>query len=97
MNNRDEYVAKLKAQLDQWNAGIAGWEAKAQGAQAEARAEYEKRLVALREQRENAMYQMKLLQAAAGEAWVDMIRGTDEAWARMREAIEKAGSHFHPK
>ena len=36
MNNRDEYVGKMKAQLDQWNADIATWEAKAQGAQAEA-------------------------------------------------------------
>lgn len=97
MNNRDEYVAKMKAQLDQWNADIAGWEVKAQGAQAEARAEYEKRLEALRQHREQAMYQMKLLQSAAGEAWLEMMRGTEEAWTRMREAIEKASSHFRPK
>jgi len=97
MNNRDEYVGKMKAQLDQWNADITGWEAKAQGAQAGARAEYEKRLEALRQHRERAMYQMKLLQSAAGEAWLEMMRGTDEAWARMREAIEKASSHFRPK
>ena len=97
MNNRDEYVAKMKAQLDQWNADIATWEAKAQDAQAEARAEYEKRLEALRQHREQAMYQMKLLQSAAGEAWLEMMRGTEEAWTRMREAIEKANSHFRPK
>ena len=97
MNSRDEYVQKMKAQLDQWNADIVKWEGKAQGIQAEARVEYDKRLEALRQQREQAMYQMKLLQAAAGEAWVDMMRGTDEAWARMREAVDKAGSHFRGK
>jgi len=97
MSSRDEYVEKMKTQLDQWNADIAKWEAKSHEAQAEARAEYDKRLEALKQQREQAMYQMKLLQAAAGEAWVEMMRGTDEAWARMREAFDKASSHFRVK
>jgi hypothetical protein len=97
MSNRDEYVEKMKAQLDQWNADIAKWETKAQAAQVEARAEYDKRLEAVRQQREQAMYQMKLLQGAAGEAWVEMMRGTDEAWARMREAFDKASAHFRAK
>lgn len=97
MNNRDEYVQKMKTQLDQWNADIAKWEAKAQGAQADARVELDKRLEALKQQREQAMYQLKLLQGAAGEAWLEMMRGTDEAWARMREAFDKASSHFRAK
>jgi len=37
MSKRDEYVEKLKAQLDQWNTEVAKWEAKAQKAQAGAR------------------------------------------------------------
>ena len=97
MSKRDEYVEKMKLQLDRWNADITQWEAKALVAQSEARAEYDKRLEALRQEREKAMYQMKLLQSAAGEAWVEMVRGTDEAWARMREAIDKAGAHFRAK
>ena len=97
MTNRDEYVEKMKIQFDQWNADIAKWEAKAQGVQAEARVEYDKRLEALKQHRDQAMVQMKLLQVAAGEAWVEMMRGTDEAWARMREAFDKASSHFRVK
>jgi hypothetical protein len=97
MSKRDDYVDTLKAQLDQWNADIAKWEAKSHEAQAEARTEYDKRLEALRQQREQAMYQMRLLQAAAGDAWMDLMKGTDEAWARMREAIDKASSHFRAK
>jgi len=38
MEKRDEYVEKMKAQLDQWNAEIVKWEARASQAQAEARA-----------------------------------------------------------
>jgi len=97
MSSRDEYVEKMKAQLDQWNAEIGKWEVKARETQAEARADLDKRIEAVRQQREQAMYQMKLLQGAAGEAWVEMMRGTDEAWARMREAFEKASSHFRAK
>jgi hypothetical protein len=97
MSQRDEYVGKMKAQLDHWNAEMAKWEAKAGEAQAGARAEYERHLKTLRDQREQAAYQLNLLQSAAGSAWVDMARGVDEAWERMREAFEKAASHFPRK
>ena len=95
MSKRDEYVEKLKGQLDQWNAEVAKWEAKAQNAQAGARAEYDKHLNELRRQRDQALEQMKRLQAATGDAWVDLVRGADEAWAKMREALEKSRSHFN--
>lgn len=97
MSTRDEYVEKMKQQLDHWNAEIAKWEAKAGETQASARAEYDRHLETLRQHREQAMYQMKLMQAAAGDAWTELVRGTDEAWARMREAFDKASSHFRPK
>jgi hypothetical protein len=31
---------------------------------------------------------------SAGEAWQELTQGADEAWAKMREALEKASSHF---
>jgi multidrug resistance efflux pump len=95
MSKRDEYVEKLKAQLDQWNTEVAKWEAKAQKAQAGARVEYEKQLKEVRRQRDQALEQMKRVQAATGDAWVDLVRGADEAWAKMRESLEKARSHFN--
>jgi multidrug resistance efflux pump len=95
MSKRDEYVDKLKAQLDQWNTEVAKWEAKAQKAQANARIEYDKHLKEVRRQRDQALKQMKKVQAATGDAWVDLVRGADEAWAKMRESLEKARSHFN--
>lgn len=97
MTQRDEYVAKLKAQLDRWNADMAKWEAKARGAQAGARAEYERQLAELRGHRDQGFYQLALLQSAAGDAWTDLIRGTDEAWTRMRRAFDEAAGHFQKK
>jgi uncharacterized protein YjbJ (UPF0337 family) len=95
MSKRDEYVDKLKAQLDQWNTEVTKWEGKAQKAKADARVEYEKQLTEVRRQRDQALEQMKRVQAATGDAWVDLVRGADEAWAKMREALEKARSHFN--
>ncbi|HKA39665.1 MAG TPA: hypothetical protein VKD25_07850 [Burkholderiales bacterium] len=94
MTQRDEYVEKLKKQLDDWNAEAAKWEAKAKAAQAGMRADYEKQLAAFRRQRDQALEQMRQVQASSGEAWQDLVRGTDDAWARMREAVEKARSQF---
>ena len=92
--NRDEYVEKLKGQLDQWNAESARWEAKARVAQAEAKAEYDRQIEALNARREEAMYQMKLLQNASADAWKDVMQGAEEAWKRMQEAVSAARSHF---
>ncbi len=97
MMHRDEYVQKLKAQLDQWNTEVRKWEEKAKTAQAGMAAEYQKQLESLRSRREEALYQMKLMQNASADAWSDLMRGTDEAWKNMREAFDKARSHFDKK
>jgi len=94
MAKRDEYVEKLKSQLDQWNAEVAKWEAKAKVAQAGARTEYEKQLEAFRRQRDQATEHLRRVQSASGEAWLELVHGADEAWASMRKAFEKARSQF---
>jgi len=40
MNKREQYIEKLKAQLDEWNAEVAKWEAKTRSAQAVDRKEH---------------------------------------------------------
>lgn len=97
MMNRDEYVQKLKTQLDQWNAEAKTWEAKAKEGQVHMKAEYEKQLAALNSRRDETLYQMKLLQGASADAWQDMMRGTDAALKSMQEAFNKARSHFEKK
>lgn len=97
MINRDEYVQKLKSQLDQWNAEAAKWEAKAKDAQATMKQEYEKQLGMLDSRRDEALYQLRLLQGASNDAWQDMMRGADQAWKNMHEAFNRARSHFEKK
>ena len=94
MANRDEYVEKLKARLDEWNAELARWEAKAKVAETDARLDFQRHIDALRQQRDGAISQLKNVQTAAGDAWLEMARGADHAWEQMRDAFDKARSHF---
>lgn len=95
--NRDAYVQKMKEQLDHWNAEAAKWEAKAKDAQASMKAEYEKQLNLLHSRRDEAMYQLKLMQGASTDAWQDMMKGADQAVKSMQEAFNRARSHFEKK
>ena len=97
MSSREEYVQKMKAQLDQWNTEVAKWEEKSKSAQAGMKTEYEKQLESFRSRRDEAMYQIKLVQAASTEAWIDMMKGADAAWKAMGEAFLNARSHFEKK
>lgn len=97
MTKREEYVDKMKSQLDQWNAEAARWEEKVKHAEADMKAGYERQLEAVRARRDEAMYNMRQLQAASTDAWMDMMRGVDEAWKRMGEAVSQARSHFEKK
>ena len=97
MSSREEYVQKLKAQLDQWNAEVAKWEEKTRAAQTDMKAEYEKQLESFRSRRDEAMYQLHQVQVATTEAWMDMVKGADAAWRAMGEAFVRARSHFEKK
>jgi hypothetical protein len=84
--NRDEYVAKLKAQIDDWNAQAAKWEAHSA-----------QQLEQYRARRDAAMGELKRLQGASTDAWKDMMQGADAALKSMREAFERARREFEKK
>ena len=94
---RDEYVAKLKSQNDDWNAEAARWEAQAKDAQAGMQVEYQRQLAQFRTRRDAAMTEMRRLQNASADAWKDMMQGTDSAFKSMQAAFEKARSEFQKK
>ncbi len=94
MSTRNEYIEQLKQNLDRWNDEFAQLEAKAKVARTDLQIEYQMQLEALKVHREEASAKLKELQASGGEAWKELSAGADSAWAAMREAFEKASSHF---
>jgi len=91
---RDAHVAKLKAQLDEWNAEIAGFEAKARQAGAEARLEYQRHLSELRRRYDEANAKLKELQEESEGAWEKLKEGVESSWDALRQGVEKARASF---
>ena len=86
MISRDDYVSKLKAQIDQWNAQAAKWEAA--GA---------KNVEQFRARRDEALAELRRVQSASANAWRDMMRGADSALKGVQEAFDKARKQFDKK
>ncbi|HXM80453.1 MAG TPA: hypothetical protein VN929_00855 [Burkholderiales bacterium] len=93
MVNREEYVQKLKQQIEQWNAQMTQWEAMGRDAQNR----YMKQLEEFRERRDEAMAELRRMQSASVDAWADMMKGTEAAFKSMQEAFENARKKFEKK
>ncbi len=92
--NKDAYVEKLKAQLDEWNADLDKLEAKARGAKADAQIKHEEQLASLRQHRDQAKQKLNEIQLSAGGAWEHLKQGAEDAWTRLKDAVTKAKSQF---
>ena len=94
---RDEYVEKLKSQIDRWNGEAAKLEARAREAQMSAKARYEKQLEQFRRRRGDALKEVQRIQVASVDAWKELARGADAALKSMQEAFDKARASFDRK
>ncbi len=94
MSSRDEFVAKLKVQLDSWNAQIDELEAKAAQASGDTRAKYEEQVDVLRDRQEEARDKLGEIRAASEGAWEELRAGAEDAWSRTKDAISAARDQF---
>ncbi len=94
MSAKDEFVRKMHAQLDRWNAEIDVLAAKARVAEAEARADFEEQLEDLRRERDKARQKLEALDAASEGAWQDLKNGVEQAWDSVTQAVHSATSRF---
>ena len=69
MSTRDDYIAKMKQQLDELAAQMSRLEAKAQEAKADARDKYREELAKLRQQSKLAKGKLNDLKAAGEDKW----------------------------
>ncbi len=94
MSDRDAYVEKMKANIDEWNAEIDKLQASAKEAQADAKIEYEKQLAVLRKQRDEGQAKMKEAHQASDDAWDDMSKGFQAAWDNISNSFQSAMKRF---
>lgn len=93
-DKRKAYEEKLAAQLEEWNAQVALFKAKADKATAEAKIEYYKTIDALQRKEEEARTKLQGLKAAGDEAWEDLKAGAENAWTEIKTAFHSAASKF---
>jgi len=94
MGMRDDYIKKLQARLDEWNAEIDKLQAKLKSAEADAQAEYREQIEKLEQERSRAQERLKELQQASEDTWQDLKAGAENAWDSMDQAIKSAMSRF---
>lgn len=94
MSKRSEYVEKMKATLDKWNADIDKLEAQAKIAQTDIKVEFHQQIDALKKQRDEAKAKLKMLESASDEAWEDIKAGFETSWTSMNSALKSAFSRF---
>lgn len=85
MPTRDEYVAKMKQQLDDLNAQIGELEAKAKAGSQELGKKYEEQVAHMREMSAAAMQKMEEIRGAGEDKW--------EALVAEGEKVHKAFMH----
>ena len=94
MTDREEYVEKAKARIDQWNAEIDKMQARMREAEADARIQYQKNLEEMRAQRNQAEEELSKMQKASDQAWDDLQAGFDKSWGEIQSAFRSAMSRF---
>jgi len=94
MAEKDAYVQKMQAKLDEWNAEIDKLKAKAAQAEADSRIEYQKQIQDLQERRQGAENKLAQVRQAGEGAWQDLKTGAQSAWDAMEDALKSARSRF---
>ena len=95
--NREEYVERMKKQIDEWNAKLADWQTEVQKAQANVKVQYEAQIKALEKQRDEAVKRLNETRDASQAAWTEVSKGAESAWKSMQSSFEKAWGEFHKK
>lgn len=94
LTSRDEYIAKMKVQLDEWNASITALEEKGHEIKEEFRVKYEEQLAALRAKREAGEKKLEEMEAATESTWEQVKLETDNVWEAFKDSYRAFTAHF---
>ena len=94
MTTRDAYVEKIKAKIDELDAKIDGLDAKVRAATADIKIKYEAQIAEMRGKRDKARQKLQEINQAKEGAWEEMKDGMGKAIDALKEAFDKAKSHF---
>jgi len=73
MSKRDEYISKMKHQLDELNKQLQELEAKGEAAQAEFREKHAEQITQLRQHYDAALAKMNEIRSASEDKWESLV------------------------
>lgn len=91
LGKRDEYLEKMKTQLDEWNVKLNTLEEKASTT---IKDKYGDEIELITQKRDAAKLKLAEIQKASGGAWKELKFGMDEAWTSLKESFDKARDKF---
>lgn len=94
MEEKTAYQDKYEAKLKEWKAKITQLEAKAEGAKADAKIEYQEQIKLLKEKEKAARSKLEEIKKSGSGAWKDLKSGLDTAGDELKSALDKAVSKF---
>lgn len=94
MKNKEAYIQKLHAKIDEWNADIDKLKAKADQVEADAKIEYQKQIETLKTKSNEIERKVTEISRSSEDAWQDLKAGIDLAREAMNQAIRSATSRF---
>ena len=92
MGIQTEYVARMKAQLKQWDAELDALAARTELASVEARAASQERIKDVRASRDAARKAFEQMRAAGEAAGAQMKTGMEAAWKAIQKGLDRASS-----
>lgn len=94
MTKRDEYVAKMKSQLDDMNSQLDKLAAKSKTAKKEMQAKYKQEMADLRAQSAKANAMLDDLKNAGENAWENMVAEIDKVGDALKHSYNYFKSQF---
>lgn len=91
MNDRQLYLKKMHAQLDEWKAEAAKLEARAEQADADAQLKARAHARKLEERIEAGRAELARVADAGEDRWESIKKNVQSAWASIEEGFRDAG------
>jgi hypothetical protein len=92
MLDKDTYVQKLRAKIDEWDTEIDKLKAKVDKAEGASRFEFQKEIENLQQRRQEVGERLTKVRHSVEGAWEDISAGARNAWDAMEEALRSAKS-----
>jgi hypothetical protein len=94
MSKKNEYVEKMKKQLDDWNTDIDTLQVRANLAKAELKVKYKEQIAELRKKRQAGQGKLNEIAAAAGDSWEHLKGETERNLSALKAAINEFKSRM---